>query len=179
MAARYAVNTTKVLEAILWLANARPGIDIYHVVKGAFYADKFHLNRHGRPIAGDDYDAHMYGPLGDVVYGLLRRDPMEVLALGGNGDLPFSVDEQTFVVSVQREANLRILSKSDVDALTEALAFVADKSFDELVEISHREAAYIAADGGRMKYEDLLDPEDPRRDEKAAYLAETAASAAL
>ena len=56
-AARYAVHTAKAVETIVWLANAKPGIDVYHVVKCAFFADKDHLNRFGRPIAGDDYDA--------------------------------------------------------------------------------------------------------------------------
>ena len=178
MTARYAVNTSKALEMILWFANERPGIDIYHVVKGAFYADKFHLNEFGRPIAGDDYMADQYGPLGDVIYGLLRRDPLEILALGGNGELPFTI-EGVFQVRAQREPNLRRLSSSEVQALRVGLDFVADKSFDELVAISHQEPAYIAAQGGRMEYEKLLDPSDPRRKEKAEFLGETAPSSAL
>jgi hypothetical protein len=175
MAARYAVNTSKTLEIILWLASERPGIDVYHVVKAAFYADKEHLNRFGRPIAGDDYIADQYGPLGDVIYGLLKRDPLEILALGGNGELPFTI-EGRFQVSPQRGPNLRRLSESEIAALRYGLEFVADKTFDELVDHSHKEAAYIAANGGRMQYERMLEPPDP---EKAEYLAETASSAAL
>ena len=45
--------------------------------------------------------------------------------------------------------------------------------------MTHEEGAYIAADGGRMKYEDMLDEDDPQRDEKAADLAETARFAVL
>src|SRR5438876_12124425 len=178
MSARYAVNTAKALEVILWLASARPGIDVYHAVKGAFYADKWHVNHFGRPIAGDDYNADQYGPLGDVVYGLLKGDPIEILALGGNGDLPFTV-EGVFEVRPTRGPNTNRLSVSDIEALQHGLDFVADKTFDELVEISHQDPAYIAADGGRMRYEDLLDPDDPDRKEKAAQLAETAPSSAL
>jgi len=175
MVARYAVNTSKALEVILWLASERPGIDVYHVVKSAFYADKHHVNQYGRPIAGDDYIADQYGPLGDVIYGLLKGDPIEILALGGNGDLPFTI-EGRFQVCAQRGPNAQRLSASEVAALRVGLDFVADKTFDELVDISHRETAYIAAEGGRMQYEHLLEPPDK---EKAAYLAETASSAAL
>jgi hypothetical protein len=175
MVARYAVNTSKTLEVILWLASELPGIDIYHVVKAAFYADKQHLNAYGRPIAGDDYIADQYGPLGDVVYGLLKGDPLERIALGGNGDLPFTI-EGRFQVCAQRGPNLRRLSESEIGALRVGLDFVRDKTFDELVEISHQDPAYIAAEGGRMQYENLL--ESPNR-EKIAYLAETASSAAL
>jgi uncharacterized phage-associated protein len=174
-AARYAVHTAKAVETIVWLANAKPGIDVYHVVKCAFFADKDHLNRFGRPIAGDDYDADTYGPLGRSIYRLLRQDPIEMIALGGNGALPFRVfDDERWVVRADREANLRILSRSDVDALRRALDEIGDLSFDELVDRTHAEPAYVAANGGRMRYEDLLDPADSRRDEKAADLADAA-----
>jgi uncharacterized phage-associated protein len=176
--ARYAVHTAKALETIVWLANASPGIDIHHVVKGAFYADKYHLNKYGRPIAGDDYQADAYGPLGQCVYRLLNGDPIEMLALGGNGILPFTIGER-WRVTADREANVRLLSESDVEALQHALALVGQRSFGELVEMTHQEKAYIDANGGRMKYEDLLDESDPNRDEKAADLAETARSAAF
>ena len=179
MVARYAVNTSKALEAILWLANERPGIDVYHVVKAAFYADKDHLNRYGRPVTGDDYKADQFGPLGDVVYGLLKGDPLEILALQSNGKLPFTVDDEAWRVNADRGPNLEKLSSSDVESLRVGLDLVADRSFDELFQLSHREQAYIAADGGRMRYEDLLDPKDPLRKEKAADLAETAASTLL
>jgi hypothetical protein len=171
--ARYAIHTVKALETIVWLANALPGIDIYHIVKAAFYADKYHLNRYGRPIAGDDYQADMYGPSGQCVYRLLNGDPIEMLALGGNGTLPFTVGER-WKVTADREANTRILSDSDIEALQHGLGAVAGRSFNELMAMTHQEKAYIAANGGRMKYEDLLDDEDPDRDEKAADLAETA-----
>ena len=172
--ARYAVHTAKAVEVIVWLANAKPGIDVYHVVKCAFFAEKDHLNRHGRPITGDDYDAAAYGPLGRSVYGLLRRDPIEMLALGGNGQLPFRVrDDAGWVVVPDREVNARLLSASDIGALQRALD-VADLSFEALCDMTHEDPAYIAAAGGRMRYEDLLDPADPDHAAKAEDLADTA-----
>ena len=176
--ARYAVHTAKALETIVWLANASPGIDIHHVVKGAFYADKYHLNKYGRPIAGDDYQADAYGPLGKCVYRLLNHDPIEMLALGGNGVLPFTVGER-WRVTADREANTRVLSESDIEALRHAIGVVANLTFDELVRMTLDERAYIEADGGRMRYEDLLDEGDPDRDEKAEDLAATARFAVL
>jgi uncharacterized phage-associated protein len=171
--ARYAIHTAKALESIVWLANACPEIDIYHIVKAAFFADKDHLNEYGRPIAGDDYQADTYGPLGQCVYRLLKGDPIEMLALGGNGPLPFKVDNR-WRVTADREANTRILSDSDVAALQRAVNFVAPLGFNELVGMTHQEKAYIEANGGRMRYEDLLNEDDPDRAEKAADLAETA-----
>jgi hypothetical protein len=178
LTAKYRVRTDKALEVIVWLANRRPHMDIYHAVKCAFYADKYHINEYGRPIAGDHYVADTYGPLGQAVYGLIKGDPFEILALGGNGDLPFKLG-QKWRIKATREANTNRLSHSDVEALEWAVNNYADKTFDELVDESHEEAAYIAAIGGTMRYEDLLDPNDPNRDAKARELEEMADSAFL
>jgi hypothetical protein len=174
--AQFRVRTDKALEVIVWLANRRPHIDVYHVVKCAFYADKYHLNKYGRPIAGDHYVADTYGPLGSAVYGLIRRDPFEILALGGNGDVPFTVGNRWQVLAT-RDANGNRLSESDVEALEWAVENYADKTFDDLYEESHSDPAYIAAMGGTMRYEDFLDPEDPHRKAKAQELEEIAESA--
>ena len=149
MSARYIPDTAKVLEVILWLASARPAMDVYHVVKCAYYADKRHLNLFGRTIAGDWYEADEYGPLGRCMYGLLRGFPHELLALQTNQKLPFTVDEN-HIVNAERDANKARLSESDVEALSWAVEQYAGLSFDELVELSHAEEAYWKAEGGRI-----------------------------
>ena len=180
MTANFRVRTDKALEVIVWLANKRPHIDVYHVVKCAFYADKYHLNKYGRPIAGDKYEADTYGPLGKAVYGLMKGDPFEILALGGNGPLPISVDEASgWQVVASREVNSNRLSESDIEALEWAVEHYADKTFDELFKESHADPAYIAAEGGTMRYEDFLAGDDPLRSEKAQDLQERAVSALL
>ena len=151
---------------------------MYHVVKCAFFADKLHLNRYGRPISGDDYIADTYGPLGKVTYGLLRHEPLEILALGGNGTLPFRVEDHLYVYA-DREPNLNRLSSSDIAALDEAYREHGHKTFDELREESHQDPAYVSANGGRMNYEDMLSPDDPKRSDKIAYLQDAARTAAL
>jgi hypothetical protein len=175
MRARYTVHTQKALEVILWLATARPGIDVYHIVKCSYFADKKHLNDYGRPIAGDWYRAAPYGPLGQCVYGLLTRDPIGLLALESNGHLPLTVSED-FSVTPARDPNLGLLSRSDVEALRWALDTYGDKSFRELLEESHQEEAYRNAEGGRISYEDMLD-HSADREERARELAENAKDA--
>lgn len=179
MTAIYAVHTAKALEVIVWLANAKPRIDIYHVIKCAFFADKFHLREYGRPIAGDNYIADTYGPLGLTVYRLLKGNPLELLALGGNGMLPFRVSKPGWTVEADREANVRVLSKSDVEALGEALSAYGDLSFDELMDITHDDPAYRAANGGRMKYEHFLDYDDPEYEMMAEDLSESSRYAVM
>ena len=171
-------SVTKALEVILWLADRQPGIDIYHLVKSTFYGDKYHVARFGRPIIGDLYRAAWFGPLPQVVYGLLRHEPMEILALGNSGPLPFRVDD-AFRVYGERGPNLDRLSPSDVEALEHGVKEVAGKSFDELLELTHRDAAYQRAASGIIDYRDLIPDDDPQKREKVEYLEEVASIAVL
>jgi hypothetical protein len=178
-AVRYIPSVAKALEVILWLADRQPGIDVYHIVKANFYADKFHVESYGRPIVGDHYRAAWWGPLPRVVYGLLCFQPMEILALGGNGKLPFRVEQETFRVYGDRGPNRKRLSTSDVKALEHGWQRVHDKSFDELVLETHNDPAYENASAGVMDYRDFIPQSDPHRKKKIAYLEEVARVAAL
>ena len=171
---RYIPSVAKALEVILWLAERKPGIDIYHVVKSAFYGDKFHITKYGRPIVGDQYRAAWWGPLPQVIYGLLRFEPMEILALGGNGKLPFRVERESFRVHPDRGPNLNRLSKSDIEALEYGVNEVGDKSFDELFGQTHNDPAYRNAQAGAMDYRDFIPETDPQREKKIGYLEEVA-----
>jgi len=173
---RYIPATSKVLEALLVIVVDQQGIDIYHLVKAAYFADKYHLERYGRPIAGDSYQAAPYGPLAQVAYGLLKHDPIEMLALQTNGKLPFSVDER-FHVYAQREANTRLLSRTDLEALVGGSAHVRGRSFDELYEETHADPAYANAMGGLMDYRDFIAEDDPQGDAKRSAIADSAALA--
>jgi hypothetical protein len=175
-AVRYIPSATKALEVILWLSNQRNGIDLYHLVKACFFADKYHLNKFGRPVIGDTYRAAAWGPLPQVVYGLLRHEPMEILALGINGPLPFTTDSH-YCVFPDREANKERLSESDIEALTFGLREVEGKSFDDLVKMTHRDPAYLKARSGLMDYRDFISEDDPKRKNKIAYLEEVASHA--
>lgn len=171
-AIRYIPSVSKALEVVLWLAERQNGIDFYHLVKAAFYADKYHIARFGRPIVGDVYRAAWFGPLPQVIYGLLRHEPMEILALGNSGPLPFKVEN--FRVYNERAPNSERLSESDIEALEYGFKEVAGKSFDELVEQTHRDPAYQNALAGLMDYRDFIPDDDPKKRKKIEYLEEVA-----
>lgn len=172
---RYTASASKALEVILWLSE-RSGnnIDIYHLVKAVFFADKWHIARFGRPILGDNYRAAMWGPLGQVVYNLLQKKPFEVLALGGNGELPFSVLRGSFRVHADRGPNHDLLSDSDREALEFGWERVREKSFDDLVRETHADPAWLRSEGETMDYRDFLDDEDENVEAKRDALAEDA-----
>lgn len=170
---RYVANSAKALEVIVWLAREQTQIDVYHLVKAVFFADKAHLASYGRPICGDTYDAAPYGPLAQIVYGILRQDHIEMLALGGNGDLPFAVGPR-HEVTAYRAPNLRKLSRSEISALESGLSHVRDKSFDDLYNETHDDPAYLNARGGRMDFRDFLDKNDPDFNRKIEDIEDTA-----
>jgi Antitoxin SocA-like, Panacea domain len=170
---RYIPSVAKALEVILWIAERRRGIDLIHLVKSAFYADKYHVARYGRPITGDIYRAAWFGPLPQVIYGLLRHEPMEMLALGINGPLPFKIDG-AYRIDPERSPNMSKLSESDIEALEIGLKEVDGTSFDELVAKTHGDPAYQNAVAGAMDYRDFIPQDDPKRKEKISYLEEVA-----
>jgi len=170
---RYVPNVSKALEAILWIVSKRPGFDVYHVVKAAFFADKMHLSTYGRPISGDLYSAAPFGPLPQVVYNLLKRDPIEMIALESNGDLPFRVDERHRVYG-EREANARRLSETDREALDFGINHVDRRSFEDIYNETHDDPAYVNAEGMQMDYRDFIPDDDELKSEKIEAIEETA-----
>lgn len=173
---RYPASASKALEAILWLAErSNNQADVYRVVKAMFFADKWHVSNYGRPILGDTYRAATWGPLGQVVYNLLRKQPFEVLALGGNGHIPFSVDKNSYLVKAERGPNLNLLSRSDILALEHGWEAVRGKSFSQLVRETHDDPAWLRSEGDMMDYRDFLSDDEENVDLKRERLAEDAA----
>ena len=170
---RYIPNVSKALEAILWIVSRKPGFDVYHIVKAAFFADKMHLATYGRPICGDTYNAAPFGPLPQVVYNLLKKDPIEMIALESNGDLPFALDERHRVTGY-REANVRLLSETDREALDFGITYVEGRSFDDLYHETHDDPAYIRAAGMQMDYRDFIPDDDDLKADKIEVIEETA-----
>lgn len=170
----------KAHEIILWLAKRIPSADVYRLVKAAYFAEKDHIAKFGRPIIGDDYRAAPYGPLSQVIYGLIKHEPIDLLALGNNGDVQFTVqNEFPFAVEAQREPNLRMFSDSDLKSLEFGASHVEGRSFGQIVDETHSDPAFLRADGGLIDYRDMISDDDPDRKAKRQYIEESAPDTAL
>lgn len=156
---KFQVNIRKTLEAILYVASHCSEIGFHSICKLFFYADIYHINKYGRPVFGDEYQALQYGPVPRTAYSLLKQDPLLFEAL--EEEQPFLVVKKGSkpVVVSQREANIDYFSKSDVEALDYAIKNFANMSFGELTEFSHQHPAWKNAQSfGTMNYEDFIDP---------------------
>lgn len=171
---RFRANVRKALEVILWCAAKREGtVDFHTVLKVLFGADVHHLNRHGRPVVGDTYNALPYGPVPQTTYDLLKREPLALEALG-EARPPFDVIGYT--VHAHREPDLTVFSPSDLDALEDGWRQYSGLGFRGRTDRSHEHPAWRNAyNAGRqgMDYADFLEGENATP-EAVADLAEVA-----
>lgn len=162
-------NKDKALEAVLYQANKNPNIDHYHVVKTLFYADKEHLNKYGRPIIGDTYIKMKCGPVPSGVLDIINFDS-------------FKFDQEFFdkmlrsfiviqkgkekLVSPLRKTNTDLFSESDIECLDAAFEFCKNKTFKELLDITHKETAWENAEENEsVDYELFLRDDNPNKDD--------------
>lgn len=176
---KFEINEEKALEALVWLANAKPGITAFYVSKVLFYAEKDHLNRYGRPIVADTFIAMPNGPVPSAVYDVLKGD---FAYLGIAEMVPEAIETSGYAHPLQprRKPDLSKLSKSDIECLQRALDRCAHIPFGRLSEQTHREPAWAKAlSNGAMDYELFVDADNPERDAILAEVKEFAAYGVL
>ena len=136
-------NAEKAIEVLLYIAHERP--NVYTALKVLYFADKEHLAKYGCLICGDSYVAMRLGPVPSGAYDLIKN------ARGGGycwADFPipdeFIVDGNC--IRPHRQANLDLLSESDVECLDIALQKYGHLSLGQLKALSHQEKPYKEAD---------------------------------
>jgi len=172
---RWRFDYDKAIEIIVWLANRRPGIDIYHVAKVVYFAEKLHLNRYARPIVGDTYINMDYGQVPSGIRDLITDNP-----LLSPDHLQKVAD--SFVVQKSphpslkslREPNMDYFSGTDIQCLEESLREYGEKSFSELKRIAHDEKSYLRTGLNQpIDYTLLIDDDNPNREEILEEMSQT------
>jgi len=184
---RYRKNPKKILEGLIWVAQKKPGIDHYHVVKIFFGADKCHLNKYGRPVFGDNYVAMKCGPVPSLTYDMIKRNRrLSPLLLSEiDAALTFVPFEKSLCLTAKRPSDLDYFSGTDLDCLEESFRDNSELSFGRLKELTHREPAYADAWNNKasdslqspMNVELLIDSANPGREKLIAYIRETSGGA--
>jgi uncharacterized phage-associated protein len=143
MSVRCRFDREKAIEALLYIAQETT--NVYTVLKVMYFADKAHLEKYGRLICGDSYVAMRYGPVPSGAYDLVKSEREDVGCWTG-----FAKPDAFTVVGndivPKRAAKLDLLSESDRECLDAALKKYGHLPFGALVEISHQDKAYKAAD---------------------------------
>jgi uncharacterized phage-associated protein len=167
MALRFKFSEDKALEALCWIAREWPGVTAFYVSKIMFYAEKFHLNRYGRPIMADTFKAMENGPVPSTVLNYINgHERAAQMTNRVRAAVRVTPNHGRKHVEATREPNAALLSDSDIECLRDALALCRNMSFGQLSDMTHRERAWANADLNQtMDYEDFIDADNPHRDE--------------
>ena len=173
----YRINYEKAIETIVWLASEKPGIDIYHLGKVLFYADKKHINRYGRPILGDTYIRMEYGPIPSGVKDLISKNlwlsPDHIESVNNAIEIKNTPHPSIFT---SRPPNMDFFSETDIECLKESLFKYGDKSFELLKKKTHNERCWLETSPNQpLDYALFVDEDNPNRDEILKEMSETAA----
>lgn len=123
---RFKANPDKIKAAVLFCIEQNGGsINVYNMMKILFEADKYHLNKHGRPVTGDAYKAMEKGTVPSRAYNMAKE-----------------MNPTKHVIFSDEKPNLRKLSKSDIEALLKGFEKYAGKTFGQVHDLNHEERAW-------------------------------------
>jgi len=164
----FALDTDKVVEAVVFVADRIPEPTLHSVSEVLFHADKMHLSRYGRPISGDRYIAMRHGPVPSAAYDILK-------ALRGDSSFPLperargALGVENYAVLALRAADEKVLSASEMECLAASAAEHGAKSFAQRRAESHGPAWHAADENELIELESLL-LEIDNRDELREHL---------
>ncbi len=168
---RFKFSPAKARAAIHWMLRERAGIDLHTVLKACYFADKDHLNEHGRPIFGAEYKAMKLGPIPLQIYEMAKCEPLWLAELGSD-KYPWQLDGYKLSLTDNTEPDLDVLSESDIKAIAHGFERSRSMTLNERTAATHG-SDWKAANLGRMRYEDMLD-ESPEKARRVADLRELA-----
>jgi uncharacterized phage-associated protein len=137
MPSQFEFQPEKSLAVASYLAS-RTGETMHAILKMVYVADRFHLERYGRPITGDRFTAMKEGACPSRIY-----DSMKVLRgeqstnYLPNSEKYLDVDATTYDVSVKDMPSLDVLSASDIECLDEAISILKRLGRWEIHKMAH------------------------------------------
>jgi uncharacterized phage-associated protein len=157
----FSFDFEKLVQALFLFS--REGISDLTKLKAAklfFFADKEHFLRYGRPILGDQYYCLDMGPIPSAALNLMTSMVEE--RPEGSEDSPLwkefhaylrveMLGHPIFRAKEEREPDLGVFSTSDIEVLTEIARTLGTKTASQLIELTHKDAAWCASDENRPK----------------------------
>lgn len=144
---------------------------MHTLLKACYFADKAHLNKHGRPIFGATYRAMKFGPVPIEIYEMAKGEPLWLAELDA-AVYPWRLDGFRLRLLDNDEPNLDVLSDTDFEELSEGFTQSRSMTFNERTSATHGRD-WLSANLGFMVYEDMID-ESPDKGIIVEYLRENA-----
>lgn len=164
----YRINYEKAIETLVWLANKNPNIDIYHIAKILYFAEKTHLNRYGRPIIGATYTRMDFGQCPSEIRDLITKNAWMVepdYLVRFSTAIEINKEPYDKLKSL-RNADMKYFSDTDIECLEESLDKYVGLSFDQLKKISHEERTWVNTEPNeKIDYLLMVDEENENKEE--------------
>lgn len=162
---RFRFAARKALAAVAWMLTQEDRLDFHTILKAVYFADKEHLNEHGRPVFGANYRAMTYGPVPLEVYEMLKQEPYWLSELERD-DYPWTRSGHFVRASVSYDniSEAEHLSETDWDAIKAGYAKSSRMTFTQRTAETHGRD-WQKANLGAMDYADMLAEEHPNRAE--------------
>ena len=132
---RFGFDYPKAISMLQYLLREVGGRYNYmSLLKLAFFADRFHIRKHARPISMDKYYAFKFGPAGSQLKDIIKQPDIFI-------DPPTQFNVEGYnILLLNNDINMGDFSKSDIVALTfslEHFAPIGKRDEFTLSEISH------------------------------------------
>ncbi len=145
----------KATQVINYLAKKGSGkIDKLKLIKLIYFADRYHLRRHGRPILNDAYYAMRLGPVGSSVKDIaeLSSGFLDDNERAYANKFIAPIIEDNLVVSIA-DVDLDVFSKSEIEALDFVYDEFGNQTETALINAAHRYPEWNKFDSHSEYYE--------------------------
>ena len=135
-------DSKKLTELVLFILGKTGGVDFYHAFKILYFAEMKHLAKWGSGIVPDEFRALKYGPVPTQLYDAVKElnHPRMILSEELSEVIQFAWEDAPNVLLPKREANLKYISKSEIEALEQSIDENESLTFGQLMRKSHDEA---------------------------------------
>ncbi|WP_025839193.1 Panacea domain-containing protein [Porphyromonas cangingivalis] len=122
------------IEMSLYILQKTGGLDIYHLLKTLYFAQRHHLATYGMPLVADEFHALKYGPIPTHLYDLYKHKNSSFNCVIGSEN-----EDAQGILFARREPDMDYLSIADIETLDYSIRMYSSKTFQELKELSHDE----------------------------------------
>ena len=135
-------DRNKLRELVLYILDKTGGVDFYHAFKILYFAEMKHLAKWGSSIVPDEFCALKYGPVPTRLYNAVKdlNHPHMALSEELSEVIQFAGEDAPNILLPKRNTDMRFLSKSEIEAMDEAIAENKSLTFGQLMRKSHDDA---------------------------------------
>jgi uncharacterized phage-associated protein len=149
-------NESKTINAVLYIVERIERKDFHKIFKILYFSDRELFADYGKTISGDHYIAMTAGPVPSNLHDIFKSVRGDgFFKHDGRFSQYFNVVNKNFIVN-KKEANLKALSKKDIEYLNNSISKYANLSCSAIKKISHDYAWENTVRDDTMSFENIL-----------------------